>query len=248
MRPANRVAALLLLSLAFAPASRAADELLQLFVSAPYLELHTGPGRGYPVFHVVAREDSVDVLKRRTDWFKVRTARGVEGWASQRDMLGTTLADGTPFTFDLGDRKGFAEHRWEAGILGGDYGGATLVSAYGAVFFNRQLSLEVAASQFLGKASNGATIDIGLTHIFAPEWRLSPFVSLGGGMVYIDPKATLVQPPDRTDETAYFGGGLRFYLARRFFLRAEYRSHTVFTSRNDNEEVDEWKLGFAFFF
>ena len=31
-------------------------------------------------------------------------------------------------------------------------------------------------------------------------------------------------------------------------LRAEYKSHVVFTSRNDNEEVDEWKLGFAFFF
>jgi hypothetical protein len=32
-------------------------------------------------------------------------------------------------------------------------------------------------------------------------------------------------------------------------LRSEYRHNIVFTSRNDNEEVDEWKyLGIAFFF
>jgi len=31
-------------------------------------------------------------------------------------------------------------------------------------------------------------------------------------------------------------------------LRGEYRNNIVFTSRDDNEEVDEWKLGLAFFF
>ena len=62
-----------------------------------------------------------------------------------------------------------------------------------------------------------------------PEWRLSPFVMLGTGIVHIEPKATLVRPLDRTEQTAYVGGGVRFYLTRRFFLRAEYRSHIVFT-------------------
>ncbi len=74
------------------------------------------------------------------------------------------------------------------------------------------------------------------------------FVSIGAGLIHIDPKATLVQPIDRTDQSAYVGGGLRFYVARRFFVRGEYRSHMLFTSRNQNEEIDEWKLGLAFFF
>ena len=55
----------------------AREKLLQVFISEPYLELSTGPGRGYPVFHVVERDASVDVLYRRTDWFKVRDERGV---------------------------------------------------------------------------------------------------------------------------------------------------------------------------
>ena len=231
-----------------APTLCGARELLQLFVTAPYLELRTGPGRGYPVFHVVPRDHSIDVVKRRTDWFKVRDERGVEGWAAQRDMLQTVLADGSPFTFSLGDRAGYTSHRWELGVFAGDYGGASLISTYGSFSFNSQLAAELSVGQFLGNASNGTLADVGLTHVFMPEWRFSPFVTLGTGVVHIEPKATLVAPLDRTDQTAYVGGGFRYYLTRRFFARGEYRSHYVFTSRNDNEKVDEWKLGFAFFF
>ena len=242
------LAGLLLLASLCAPALGAAREYLQLFVAEPYLELHTGPGRGYPVFNVVPRDASVDVLFRRTDWFKVRTERGVEGWASQADMLKTVMADGTPFRFPLGDRAGYTAHRWEMGIFAGELGSATLVSGYAAVSFNSQLQLEGAVGNYLGKFTNGVTGDIGLAHIILPEARLSPFLMLGVGLVRVQPKATLVQPVDRTEQTAYVGGGLRYYLTRRFFLRAEYKAHWIFTKRNENEESDEWKLGFAFFY
>ena len=92
-------------------------------------------------------------------------------------------------------------------------------------------------------------VDLGLTHVFVPEWRLSPFVMLGTGIVHIDPKGTLVAPLDRTDQTAYVGRRRCASISRAGSSCArEYKSHVVFTSRNDNEEVDEWKLGFAFFF
>jgi hypothetical protein len=236
------------LTLLLAPVAAGAREYLQLFVTQPYLELHTGPGRGYPVFHVVPRDESVDVLFRRTDWFKVRTERGVEGWASQHDMQQLTLADGSPFRFDVGDRAGFTSHHFELGMFAGAYGGANLISAYYSVSFNPQMALEGAVGQFLGRYSNGETADLGLTHVILPESRWSPFLMLGIGTVHTEPKATLVQPTDRTEPTAYVGGGIRFYLTRRFFLRAEYKAHWIFTTRNENEEADEWKAGFAFFF
>ncbi len=248
MRSLPFAALLLSLVLFAAPAASRQREHLQVFVTAPYLELRSGPGRGYPVFHVAERDESVEVLFRRTDWFKVRTERGVEGWAAQRDMLRTVLADGSPFKFDLGDRTGFTSHRFEMGMFAGDYGGATLISGYGSFSLNSQLAAELSLGQFLVKFSNGTVADIGFTHVLVPEWRLSPFLMLGTGLVHITPKATLVLPSERTDQTAYVGGGLRFYLTRRFFVRAEYKSHVVFTKRNANEEVDEWKLGFAFFF
>jgi hypothetical protein len=200
------------------------------------------------VFHVVPRDASVDVLFRRTDWFKVRTEHGVEGWASQQDMLGTVLADGSPFRFSVGDRAGFGAHRYEAGLFAGAYGGANYVSGYASLSFNSQLALEAALGQFLGRFSNGVTADVGLTHVIVPEARWSPFLTLGVGEVHVEPKATLVQAANRTEQTAYVGGGVRYYLTRRFFVRGEYKAHYVFTKRNQNQEADEWKLGFAFFY
>jgi hypothetical protein len=239
---------LLVLSVLAGPAARAA-QYLQVFVTAPYLELHTGPGRGYPVFNVVDRDASVDVLKRYTDWFKVRTASGVEGWVSAQDMEQTVLADGTHFHYDTGDLSGYTSHRFEAGaFFYGDFGGASEISVYGAVFANPNLSAELSIGQFLGSASNGTTFDLGLAHIFYPQARLAPFVMIGTGIVHTEPKATLVQPDDRTEQSAYVGGGLRYYLTRRFFLRGEFKEHIIFTNRNQNEQVDEWKFGFAFFF
>jgi hypothetical protein len=226
----------------------AREKLQQVFISEPYMELSTGPGRGYPVFHVVERDASVDVLYRRTDWFKVRDEHGVEGWARARDMRRTKLADGSPFVFNLGDRNGFTTHDWELGIGGGDYGGANLINAYGAYSLTDNMKVELTLSQFLGNASNGYKAEAGLTHVIVPEWRLSPFLELGTGVVYVEPRATLVLPEDRTDQTAYVGAGLRFYLTRRFFVRADYRWHTIFTSRDDNEELEEWKVLIACFF
>ena len=239
---------LLVLSVLAGSAARAA-QYLQVFVTAPYLEMHTGPGRGYPVFNVVDRDASIDVLKRFTDWFKVRTASGVEGCVSAQDMEQTVLADGTHFHYDVGDLSAYTSHRFEAGaFFYGDYGGASEISVYGAVFANPNLSAELSIGQFLGSASNGTTFDLGLAHIFYPQARLAPFVMIGTGMVHTEPKATLVQPEDRTEQSAYVGGGLRYYLTRRFFLRGEFKEHIIFTNRNQNEQVDEWKFGFAFFF
>jgi Bacterial SH3 domain len=252
-RRAQRPARAALLALAallavLAPAVCAAREYLQLFVAEPYLELHTGPGRGYPVFHAVPHDESVDVLFRRTDWFKVRTERGVEGWASQADMLKTVMADGSPFKYELGDQAGFSSHRYELGVFAGEFGGANLISAYWSVSLNPQMALEAAAGQFLGRFSNGETGDLGFAHVISADTRWSPLLLIGVGIVHTEPKGTLVTPENRTEQTAYVGGGIRYYLTRRFFMRAEYKAHYIFTKRNQNEEADEWKLGFAFFF
>jgi hypothetical protein len=235
------------LSLVSMPA-RAAHELLQLFVTQPYLELHTGPGRGYPVAQVVERGEAVEVLFRRTDWFKVRTERGIEGWASARDLTRSSLADGTNFKVSLGDLAGFASHRWESGIFAGAYAGATLIAGYSALSLTDNLKIEVGASQYLGNVSNGYIVEAGLAHVFIPEWRFSPLVTVGTGYEHISPKALLVQPVDRDDQVAYAGVGARLYLTRRFFFRGEYRQYVVFTRTNANEVNEEWRLGFGFFY
>ncbi len=219
------------------------EKLLQVFVSEPYLELATGPGRGYPVFHVVEREQSVDVLYRRTDWFKVRDEQGVEGWARARDMRRTKLADGTPFVFKLGDREGFTSHDWELGIGGGDYGGANLISAYGALFAHRQHEGRDLAVAVPGQLRRTATRPRPASPTCCSPSGASRRSSASAPAWSIPSRAPpSFCPHDRTDQTAYAGAGLRFYLTRRFFVRADYRWHTIFTSRDDNQELEEWKV------
>ena len=230
-----------------APLALAAQPVM-VSVADPYLELHTGPGRGYPVTHVVPRGEEIGVLKRRTDWFKVRDQRGREGWAHRRQMLATLTADGTALPIDDPGREQFGEHRREVGVLAGDFGGANVITAYGAYAFNPHLSAEIRLSHLLGNSSDGQVATLGLSHVFMPEWRVQPFVSIGTGAIRIRPKATLVQTPDRTDQLAYVGAGVKAYLSSRFIFRAEYNKYVVFTDRDDNEEANEWKLGFAFFF
>ena len=69
------------------------EEHAEVTIQDPFIELHTGPGRGYPIFHVAGRGERVEVLRRRTDWFQVRVPRGEEGWVPLEQMARTLDAD-----------------------------------------------------------------------------------------------------------------------------------------------------------
>jgi len=227
----------------------AADgEYRTVSVADPYLEMRTGPSRGYPKFHVVDRGESVEIIKRRTDWFLVRADNGKEGWVDRAQMERTLQNTGSNLSFAVATQQDFTNAKWETGLLAGDFGGANIVSIYGAYSFNPNLSIEVWGSQILGNFSNGWMGSVNVVHEAWPDWRISPFFTLGTGVIRTSPKSTIVQGPDRTDQVAHVGVGVRTYVTRRFLLRAEFKSYVVFTSRDENEEVEEWKVGFAFFF
>ena len=240
--------AVLLLGTLHTGAVTAASGVGPVVVQDPYLELRSGPGRGFPVFHVVDRGASVELLRRRTDWIKVRGGDGTEGWVHRSQLERTLTPGGEPVTLPAPSPESRTEHRWEVGLVTGGLEGASLVGVQGAWAATPTLHVRADAAQLLGDYSNGWLGTVGVAHVFAPHWRVSPFVGIGGGVLYVEPKATLVQPDDRTDSTAYAGLGLRGYLTNRFLLQAEYRQFVVFTSRDDNEEIDEWTVSFVYFF
>lgn len=243
---ARLIACALLVFLAGIATARA--EGLEVTVVDPYLELRTGPGRGFPIVHVVERGATVRVVKRRTDWFQVIDGDGREGWVHRDQMAETLVPAGARMQIDDPAREDFGAHRREVGLLLGDFGGSNVVTAYGAYAFNAHLSGELALSHVLGNFSDGQIATLGVSHVPRPDWRIQPLISLGTGFIRIEPKGTLVQTPSRTDQLAYVGAGVRAYLARRFIIRAEYKEYVVFTDRDENEEAIEWKVGFAFFF
>ena len=220
----------------------------RVVIADPFIEMHTGPGIGYPITQIVERGDEATILKRRTEWFKIRGPRGNEGWAHRDQMQRTLQPSGKQSDFPDLTEEAWKESRWSASLLAGDFGGATVYTVSGGYRFSKHLTAELNASQILGNFSDGWSASVNVVHSFFPDWRASPFFSLGTGIVQIEPKSTLAQPEDRKDQMAVVGLGVNAYVSRRFVLRAEYKGYVVLSSRNDNEDVDEWKAGFTVFF
>ena len=108
---------LTLLSLLWTAAAKADDEPRKILIADPFIELHTGPGRGYPIFHVVERGREVTIVKRRTDWFQLRTDRGLEGWAPREQMIATLEPTGEPLDLEEPARENYMSRRWQAGVI-----------------------------------------------------------------------------------------------------------------------------------
>ena len=188
------------------------------------------------------------MLRQRTDWIKVRTETGREGWVNRAQLERTLTPSGAAVTIPGPQPEARTGHHWEASLGTGEFGGANVVAVSGAYALTPSLQARADVRHLLGNYSNGWQGTAGIAHVFAPEWRVSPFLGIGGGVLTIQPKATLVQAEDRTDTTAYAAVGVRGFLTNRFLLQGEYRSYVVFTSRDDNEEIDEWTVAFTYFF
>ena len=221
-------------------------------VSDPYLEMRTGPGRGYPIFYVAGQGEEITVLKSKTDWYKVRLERGrqdaKEGWVHRRELAHTLDLDGNPVAFEQLGIGEFTNRRWEAGFNGGDFGGARSLTGYIGYALTPNISLQIEGTQVLGEFSDGVIGSANIVMYPFPKWRVSPYFTIGSGIITTKPHTTVVQAEDREDEIANAGLGANIYLSDRFMLRMEYKRHTVLTSRDDNEEIDQWKAGFSIFF
>lgn len=224
------------------------DQPQYVRVATPYIELHTGPGRGHPIFYVAENQEWITILKRRTDWFKIELENGKQGWVPLETIETTLSASGQPVVIEDANFGSYSKRQWEIGALFGDFEGARLINANLAYHFTPNFALELNASQATGNFSTSKIIGASLLHQTFPEWKISPYFKLGTGQITTDPNAAIVQTRNRENEYTLVGAGVRYYVARRFLLRFEYNNYWVYTERDENEEVDEWKLGFSVFF
>src|SRR5271170_1611092 len=216
----------------------AAEKYLVLVVTDPYLEMHSGPGRGFPVVYVIGRDELVTVLYSRTDWYKVRAPRGQEGWVRRADLARTLLATGEPAP--IPPYPDFASHRWEVGAGYGVYNRENLVTAYADFGLTESLDIEAVVQQALGTIDNRVVGSIGIRHTFIPEWKwFSPTASIGAGYQYIEDRVPPA-PLQDSNSMAYASLGARGFITRRFMWRFDWRAYVVFNRLNVNEELEEW--------
>jgi hypothetical protein len=238
--------AALALSGAPALAQDAANERLK--VADPYLELRTGPGRGYPIFFVVAREEWVTIELRYTDWFKVRTEGGKIGWV-QRQQLETTLTEvGGAKTFRDVLLDDYLRRRVELGAAWGRFKSEPMLKVWTGYRLSDGISVEATLGQVQGIFSGTDFWHVNLQMEPWSDRRLSPFFEAGFGKFKNFPNASLVGALTTDAKLANAAIGVRYHLSDRFVVRADYTIYTAFVADTRTGEYRALTAGLSFFF
>jgi hypothetical protein len=231
---------------------RESGRFAEVTVTGPYLEFHTGAGRRYPVFHVVPRGEHVQVLFRRTDWFKVRDERDREGWVRREEMEQTLLANGEPLPLEDPDRRDVDALPWSAGAASGRLGHSWNSAAFVGYSVSPRLTFQLEGDHQPTRAYDRFMLLAGAQFTPKPEWRLAPFLDIGTGLARVTRNVGYSgEVPTVRRSVGYYGAGLRWSLNNRFEFRLQERSYLLShpsAPNTPNEALNEWKAGFAFYF
>ena len=227
-------------------------DTMMIEVIDPFVEMRTGPGRGYPVFNSIEQGETVEVLKRKPDWYLIRTQKGKTGWTSDKQLARTLTTSGIPVKLPTVSYGEYLQSKWRVGFttgqfISGDLEGAETLSINAAYRYNDWLGLEAAAGTFQNPDLSGKFYGFNGFIEPRPDWPLPPFLVLGLGEISVDSQP--IQAQLNIDQSNYskIGLGVSFYLGSNFAFRSEYRWYTIDTDTGDSK-VREWQIGFNTFF
>jgi hypothetical protein len=235
-------------ALGVAPSLAADAPAERLTVTDPYLELRTGPGRGFPIFFVVSRSDWVEIELRHTDWFKVRTSNGKVGWVHRRQLETTLTEAGGKKTFRDLMLDDYLQRRVQLGAAWGRFKSEPMLKMWTSYKLSDTLTAEGTIGQVQGLFSG---TDFWHINVTAEPWsdrRLSPFVGIGFGKFKNIPNQSLVGALPTDAKLANASIGLRYYLTDRFVARVDYSIYTAFIADTRSAEYRAITAGLSFFF
>jgi hypothetical protein len=233
----------------------AAPSTERLQVTEPFIELRTGPGRGYPVFFVAEKGAWITVELRRTDWYRVRAVapqgsapEGRVGWVHRNQLASTLTEAGQGKTFRDVLLDDFLRRRAEFGTGWGRFGGEPALKFWGAYRLGETLAAEVAFGQVQGAFSGTSYWHVGLVSEPWADQRWSPFFTVGLGKFNNIPNTSLVSALPTNANLGHAGIGLRWHIAERFVARLDWSLYAAFVSDARSLEYRAVTLGIGFFF
>ena len=217
-------------------------------VMDPYIELHTGPGRGYPIFYVAARHEWVKIKPRHTDWFLVRTEGGKEGWVSRQQIEATLTQIGTKTTFRDVFVDQYLRRRLEFGAAWGHFKSEPMLKVWVGYRFMDTLAVEATGGQVQGVFSGTDLWHVNLLAEPWSDWRLAPYLGVGIGRLVNIPNASLVGALTSSASLADATVGLRYRLGERFIARLDYTQYLAYIADNRTDQYRAVTIGLGFYF
>lgn len=236
---------------AYAQAESKKNDFLQLEIIDTFVEVHTGPGRGYPVFYVIEQGEKVDVLKQRAGWYEIRSQNGRTGWTTAAQLSRTLQTTGEPADLPSVSYGDYLKNKWRVGfttgvITSGELDGSDLFSATLSYRFLSWLSLEGEAGKIFDSGRESEFYNANILIEPFSQWRVSPELIIGTGELESEPQPKLTSGVTN-GEFVNYGIALNYYIGRRFLIRGEFRQYDV--DSDDNElKLDSWTIGFNTFF
>ena len=218
-----------------------------LHVEVPFVELHSGPSAGYPVVHIVEQNEEVTVLIKRTSWLKVKDKRDIEGWLHVDDLFGLSQ-HGVAINQEEISLENFQNRDVESGVMYGNLDGANFYNIYIGYAFTPVFSTEFSLGKALGNISDSDLIEVMLISQPVPDLIITPYIGVGGGIINTKPHSVLADSQSRQSTLMSAAAGIKYHIARNFLIRAEYKLSLALTDRDENEEIQTWKIGFSVFF
>ena len=222
------------------------SELVQ--VADPYIELRTGPGRGYPIFFVAPRNEWVEIELRHTDWFRVRTEDDKVGWVSRQQLESTLTAAGGTKTFRDVLLDDYLSLRVQLGAAWGHFKGEPLLKVWTNYRLSDTLSIEGTFGQVQGVFSGTNLWHLDLMIEPWSDKRLSPFFAVGLGKFKNFPNLSLIGATTTDAKLGAARIGARYYISERFMFTADYAFYTAFLNDQRSAEYRAWTAGLSFFF
>jgi opacity protein-like surface antigen len=223
------------------------QESVVLEVADPYIEMHTGPGRGYPVFNVVEQGQTIEVLKHKASWYKIRSEDNKTGWTKAAQLSHTLEPTGIPVDLPEIDHGDYLKSSWRVGFTGGQIEGANTFSITAGY---RPLSWFGAEIEWGKIFDNSVTSDFyGINLILEPksDWVVTPLVTAGAGQFDFSSRQKVVVEDAGTSNYVSAGAGVNYYIGRNFVMRGEYRWYSVSTD-DDTVGLNSWRIGLNIFF
>jgi len=217
-------------------------------VTDPYIELHTFPGRGYPIFFVAARGEWISIELRHTDWYKVRTAGGKEGWVTRAQLQSTLAENGLQQQFADVAYDDYLARRVELGAGYGRFHQEPMIKFWLSYRLSDTLSIESTLGQVQGVFSGTTLWHVNLQAEPWSDQRFSPFAGIGIGQFKNIPNQSLVNFQTTNARLSDAIVGARFHLTDRFMIRVDYAVYTAFVSDQRSIEYRAATAGISFFF
>ncbi len=217
-----------------------------LTVTEAFLDIHSGPGQGYPKFYIAEHSELVYLRKYQSDWYQVelKNAAGqttIKGWMPDA-VINAALANEFP------EQNKLAEHgNWFVGTAGGTFAGETMLQAKLGYFFSDKIWAEFAVSEVLENLSNSTLQQINLLHQPLGQKTFSPFFGLGFGYFKNKPFQTTINQQDSESAFMNVNIGLHWYLSERLLLRGDFKNYVLALNDDAFDSHQEYSAGFSVF-